>query len=82
LQRGIQLSEMHSLKFEDNLKGKELERQQLNSIKERIWKKQKFTLARRKKQMKEVEPPTTFEIYMTNLNSRQSGYQPQTPQSK
>jgi len=26
--------------------------------------------------MKEVEPPTTFEIYMTNLNSRQSGYQP------
>jgi len=40
---------MHSLKFEENLKGKEVDRQQLNSIKERVWKKQKFTLARRKK---------------------------------
>jgi len=49
LQKGLYLTEMHSLKFEENLKGKEVDRQQLNSIKERVWKKQKFTLARRKK---------------------------------
>jgi len=76
------LTELHNSRFEEFSKGKEQVRQELNSIKERVWKKQRLTLTRRKKQMKEVEPPTTFEIYMTNLNSRQSSMQYQTPQSK
>jgi hypothetical protein len=31
------------MRMSDNLKGKEQERQQLNSIKERVWKKHKMT---------------------------------------
>lgn len=78
----MRLTELNNARFEEFNKGKEQAKQELNSIKERVWKKQRFTLTRRKKQMKEVEPPTTFEIYMTNLNSRQSSLQQQTPQSK
>jgi len=29
--------------------------------------------------LKEVEPPTTFEIYMSNMSTRMSGFAPTTP---
>ena len=56
--------ELNSMKSNNNRKNKEHEQQQLNSIKERVWKKHKMTFIRRKKQMKEVLPPSTYEIYM------------------
>jgi len=56
--------EYNSMKSNNNKKNKEHEQQQLNSIKERVWKKHKMTFIRRKKQMKEVLPPSTYEIYM------------------
>jgi hypothetical protein len=52
------------MRMSDNLKAKETEKQQLNSIKELVWKKHKMTAIRRKKQMKDVLPPSTYDIYM------------------
>jgi hypothetical protein len=34
-------TEYNAMRMSDNLKGKEIETQQLNSIKERVWKKHK-----------------------------------------
>ena len=42
----------------------------LNCIKERVWKKHKSTLIKRKKVLKEIAPANTWEIYNLNRNSR------------
>ena len=70
------------MRVTDNQKGKEIEKQQLNSIKERIRKKHKFTADRRKKQMKEVLPPNTYDIYMANQHSRQKSVWSSTTPNK
>lgn len=54
-----------------NQKGKEIEKAQLNSIKERVWKKHKQTMLRRKKQQKDLAPPNTWEVYTMNQTSKQ-----------
>jgi hypothetical protein len=63
-------AEQNLLRQNYNQKGKDIEKAQLNSIKERVWKKHKQTLQRRKKQLKEVAPPNTWEVYTMNQASR------------
>ena len=48
----------------NNAMNKVHEANQLNAIKERVFKKHRYTYVRRKKQMEECMPPTTYEIYM------------------
>lgn len=51
------------MRSEDNMKGQIQEKAVLTSIKERVWKNHKATMARRRRQLKEVAPPSTYEIY-------------------
>lgn len=48
----------------ENMRGQAIEKSHLNSIKERVWKKHRFTAVRRYRKMQEVAPPTTYDIYM------------------
>lgn len=54
----------------ENKKRQAQEKSVLTSIKERVWKTHKSTFLRRKKQLKEFAPPSTFEIYTTNQHSK------------
>jgi hypothetical protein len=46
------------------------EKSVLTSIKERVYKTHTAKLLRRKRQLKEFAPPSTYEIYTTNQHSR------------
>ncbi len=53
-----------------NAKGKEIQKAILSSIKERVYRNHTKSYKRREKQLKDVKPPTTFEIYTMNHTSR------------
>lgn len=40
------------------------------SIKERVAKSYKSTILRRRKQLKDVQPPSTYDVYTSNMTSR------------
>ncbi len=78
------MKEVNQQRVQDNLQGKAVEKVMLNSIKERVWKKHKQTQIRRRKIIKDVAPPSTYEIYTTNYTSRsiRNSFQLATPVAK
>ena len=67
-------SEVNSIRFHDNLLNREQQRHQLDCIKERIWKKHKRVTQRISRQLRELAPPTTFEIYMQKSTTNWAGF--------
>ena len=59
-------AEVSSIKAEDNIYNKATVKYQLDCIKERIWRKNRRVEVRRARQLQQLAPPTTFEIYMAN----------------
>lgn len=61
---GVLKKGRNEVKQENNAANKAHEQQQLDAIKERVFKRHTYRTVRRKKQMDECMPPTTYEIYM------------------
>lgn len=53
-----------------NAKAQEVEKAQLTSIKERVWKSHAQMRNRRRKQLRDVQPPSTYDIYTMNQTSK------------
>lgn len=62
--------EVNTLRSSNNLKNLHVEKLALTSIKERVIKQHKTTFLRRKRQLKEMQPPSTSQIYSTNQASQ------------
>ena len=65
-----QFKEYNTLRTQDNQKGQVQEKAVLCSIKERVWKNHKAQMNRRRRQVKEFAPPSTYEIYTMSQTSR------------
>ena len=60
---------MSTLRKQDNEFNRAIVKCQLDCIKERIYRKNRKVEVRRAKQLQQLAPPTTFEIYMRNNKS-------------